>query len=355
MHPTTPAAPRHPICHINLAAGFRGGERQTELLIRELAARRWPQRLVARAGGILAERCRDIPGLQIRAVIPNPLTAAIAARDASLVHAHEARAVYSGWLLHRLQKIPYILTRRIDYPPRESRVRTRAYRSANRVVAISQSVARSVDSYYPDIRCRVVPDAHAGMVVRRPESSDIRRRYKGKIVIGHLGELDHSHKGQRTIIEAARQMRQTNPGAHFLLLGAGKDEREFRAAAAGLDNIEFKGFVENVADYLAAFDLFVYPSLWEGLGSSLLDALSFGLPIVATEVGGIPEIVEHGVNGLLIAPEQPAELVAALQRLLGDAELRAAMGRNNRQKATLYDASQMATSYESIYREILNG
>jgi glycosyltransferase involved in cell wall biosynthesis len=193
------------------------------------------------------------------------------------------------------------------------------------------------------------------MAVRRPESSDIRRRCTGKIVIGHLGELDHSHKGQRTIVEAARQMRHTNPGAHFLLLGTGKDEREFRAAAAGLDNIEFAGFVENVADYLAAFDLFVYPSLREGLGSSLLDALSFGLPIVATEVGGIPEIVEHEVNGLLIAPEQPAELVAALQRLLGDAELRASMGRNNRQKATLYDASHMATSYESIYREILNG
>jgi glycosyltransferase involved in cell wall biosynthesis len=355
MHPTTPATPSHPISHINLAAGFRGGERQTELLIRELAARRWPQRLVARAGGVLAERCRDIPGLQIRAVIPNPLTAASAARGASLVHAHEARAVYSGWLLHRLQKIPYILTRRIDYPLRETWARTRAYRTANRVIAISQSVARSVESHYPDIRCRVVPDAHAGMAVRRPESSDIRRRYTGKIVIGHLGELDHSHKGQRTIVEAARQMRHTNPGAHFLLLGTGKDEREFRAAAAGLDNIEFAGFVENVADYLAAFDLFVYPSLREGLGSSLLDALSFGLPIVATEVGGIPEIVEHEVNGLLIAPEQPAELVAALQRLLGDAELRASMGRNNRQKATLYDASHMATSYESIYREILNG
>jgi hypothetical protein len=123
MPSTPPSEKEQRICHINLAGGFRGGERQTELLIRELAARNWTQRLVARAGGTLADRCREIPGLEIAEVVPNPVTAAIAARGSSVVHAHEARAVYSGWLLQRISKTPYVVTRRIDHAPDSSYVR----------------------------------------------------------------------------------------------------------------------------------------------------------------------------------------------------------------------------------------
>ena len=348
-----PDTPNHRICHINLATGFRGGERQTELLIRELAARGWRQRLVARKGDKLAARCRDIDNLQIAEVLPNPLLAAIAARGTSLVHAHEARAVYSGWLLKQLRKTPYILTRRIEHASHDSRLRAKAYRTADRVVAISQAIARTIELHYPEMHCPIVPSAHADMAKPHTDASELRPDLRGKTIIGHMGELDHSHKGQRTIIEAARQLQESHPELHFMLLGVGKDEPGFRRAAEGLNNIEFVGFVENVAPYLARFDIFVYPSLHEGLGSSLLDALSFGLPIVATRVGGIPELVEHEVNGLLIAPEQPEELVAAVQRLLGDADLRKSMNLENREKATRYTAARMATNYEAIYRENL--
>jgi glycosyltransferase involved in cell wall biosynthesis len=118
--------------------------------------------------------------------------------------------------------------------------------------------------------------------------------------------------------------------------------------------VEFAGFVENVADYLATFDVFIYPSLREGLGSSLLDAMHFGLPIVASEVGGIPEIVEHKVNGLLIAPGSARELIAAIQRVVTDPGLRESMRRENRNKAARFGVARMATSYESIYRSILH-
>lgn len=350
---TVTRSPNYCICHINLATGFRGGERQTELLIRELAAGGWRQRLVARKGDKLAARCRNIVNLQIAEVLPNPLLAAIAARGTSLVHAHEARAVYAGWLLKQLRQTPYILTRRIEHARHDTTLRAKAYRAADRVVAISQSIAKTIESHYPEMHCPVVPSAHADMARAPADANDVRPELRNKTIVGHLGELDHSHKGQRTIIDAARQVQETNPELHFMLLGVGKDDAEFRRAAAGLANIEFVGFVDDVAPYLARFDLFVYPSLHEGLGSSLLDALCFGLPIVATRVGGIPELVEHEVNGLLITPEQPGELVAALQRLLSDADLRESMARENRQKAARYTAARMASSYEAIYRDIL--
>src|SRR5690606_27458878 len=109
----------------------------------------------------------------------------------------------------------------------------------------------------------------------------------------------------------------------------------------------------NVEDYLAAFDIFVYPSVREGLGSTLLDAMAFGLPIVASRAGGIPEIVEDGVNGLLIPPGDPDALVQALVRLLDDPALCASMRSANRASAARYSSDRMTDSYEAIYRSLL--
>jgi glycosyltransferase involved in cell wall biosynthesis len=355
MASTSRTASEQRICHINLADGFRGGERQTELLVKELAARSWKQRLVVRTGGALVKRCRDVTGLEIAEVVPHPITAAIAGRGCSVVHAHEARALYSGWLLQRMSNTPYVVTRRIDHAANNSYVRAKAYRSANRIVAISSSVARTVEAHYSDLECEVVPDAHAGMLNGHARHNGSRPKSNGKTVVGHIGELDHSHKGQGTILEAARELKDTHPDLHFVLVGDGKDDRKFRRTASGLGNVEFVGFVDNVADYLAKFDVFIYPSLREGLGSSLLDAMHFGLPIVASKVGGIPEIVEDQVNGLLIPPGSPRDLINALQRVVDDAALRESMRRQNRNKAAQFSAGRMASSYESIYRSILNG
>ncbi|HEX2138316.1 MAG TPA: glycosyltransferase family 4 protein [Woeseiaceae bacterium] len=341
------------ICHVNLSAGYRGGERQTELLVRDLAARGWPQRLVVRRGSALTERCRGLPGLEIVDVPPNPLNAAVAARGSALVHAHEARAVYAGWLLKISSGTPYVLTRRLHHAENGSVVRTRAYRASDCVVAISGSIAESVACRYEGMAITVVHDAHADMLNGHSKCRSALPGLAGKTVIGHLGELDHSHKGQGTIIEAARAMRESDPGVHFVLVGEGRDEQRLRRAAAGLDNVVFAGFVENVEEYLAAFDLFVYPSLYEGLGSSLLDAMAFGLPIAASNVGGIPEVVEHGVNGLLIPPDDAGALVGALRRLLSDSQLRNTMARENRARAAEFDTDRMTTAYESIYRSIL--
>ena len=352
MASTSPSN-EHRICHINLADGFRGGERQTELLIKELAARDWKQRLVVRRNGALVKRCQDVPGLEIAEVLAHPITAAMAARGCSVVHAHEARAVYSGWLLQRLAETPYLLTRRIDPAANRSRPRARAYLSANKVVAISASIARTVESHYPDLECEVVPDAHADMLNGHANRA-ASRKTNGKTVVGHIGELDHSHKGQGTIIEAARELKDSHPNLHFVLVGNGKDDRKFRRIANGLGNVEFVGFVDNVADYLATFDVFIYPSLREGLGSSLLDAMHFGLPIVASQVGGIPEIVEDQVNGILIPPGSPRELIAAIERVVTDAALRESMRYENRSKAARFGADRMASSYETIYRTILH-
>lgn len=274
-------------------------------------------------------------------------------RGSDLLHAHEARAIYACWLVDRLPRIPWLLTRRVDNPFRKSPLRDLAYARANALVAVSRAIARQIDSTYPGKRCAVVADAHANFAIGHQVAEELRNRYAGKTVVGNIGALDHSCKGQGTIIEAARIARDRHPELHFVLLGDGCDAEKFRAAAVDLDNIEFTGFVNEVDDWLSVFDVFVFPSLHEGLGSTLLDAMSFGLPIVATNVGGIPDIVTHGVNGLLIEPERPEALLAAILRINQDESLRSGMRRANLAQADAYSPAAMADRYEVIYHKLL--
>ena len=341
------------LCHINIARGFRGHERQTELLVQALAKRGWRQRVVVRRDEPLRERIAAMAGIELRAVSGNPVAAAFAARGASLTHAHEASAAQASWLLRRLGGAAYVVTRRVDNPIKPSWVTRDIYAKAALIAPVSVAIGRIVTDFSPAARCQPVHDAHAALQADYDEADRIRARYAGKILIGHIGALDDSHKGQLDIIEMARRLKKIEPRACFLLIGSGKDEERMRQAASGLGNVQFIGFVDNVADYLAALDIFVFPSRHEGLGSTLLDAMTFGLPIVATRVGGIPEIIRDGENGFLVDAGDIDSLVAETGRLLHDTDLRKRVGRTNMLAAESYTAQQMALRYEKIYTAIL--
>lgn len=341
------------ICHINLAKGFRGGERQTQLLIDELDALDWKQRLVVRQGSPLPNRVADPGKLEIVEVASNPLSAAFATRDVSLVHAHEARGLYSGLLANLVRGIPFIGTRRVTNPYSNSPIRDWAYRRAAAIAVLSSPIEELVHERYPGVETVVIPSAHADLAARHRPDPAFRAAYSGKIVVGHIGALVRPHKGQHNIIEVARAWQTSHPEVVFLLVGSGRDEDEFRELAAGLDNVVFAGQVSNVDDYLDLFDVFVFPSLMEGLGSTLLDAMCFGLPIVASRVGGIPDIIDHEVNGLLFEVDDSQVLAESLRRLLDDQAMQQSMREANLQKARDYSAARMAASYDALYKKIL--
>ena len=97
----------------------------------------------------------------------------------------------------------------------------------------------------------------------------------------------------------------------------------------------------------------MYPSLHEALGSTLVDAMHFGLPIVASNVGGIPEVIDDGINGRLIQPEHVDQLYDAMAFILDDESRASSMSHANREKATHFGAGRMVDAYEEIYRQIL--
>jgi glycosyltransferase involved in cell wall biosynthesis len=340
------------IVHVNTARGYRGGERQTELLIRGLAARGLSQALVARRGAPLGARLRDID-VDVREVAGGLLSVTRATRDAALVHVHEGRSVYAAFLRSVLSGTPYVITRRVNNPIREHTFAHRAYRRAAYVAAVAPAVAEIVQAYDAAISVTVVHSASSGLAVDRSSSAAIRARFAGKIVVGHVGALDNGQKGQEFIIAAAREIEHTHPDVHFVLVGGGDDEAMLKEAAAGLTNLTFTGFVDNVGDYLAAFDIFVLPSNREGIGSILLDAMEQGLPVVASRVGGVPDIVRDGENGLLIDAASPAQLRDAIRKLKDDAELRRAFGENGREFAKNFTSDAMCRKYLALYESAL--
>jgi glycosyltransferase involved in cell wall biosynthesis len=310
------------------------------------------QALVARRGGALAARIAAL-GIEVREVAGGLLSVTKATRDAAIVHVHEGRSVYAAYLRSLLSGTPYVITRRVNNPIREHWFAHRAYRAAARVAAVAPQVAEIVRAYDPSIAVTVVHSGSSGLPVDESSAAAIRARFPGKLLVGHVGALDNAQKGQEYIIALARELAVTHPEVQFLLVGGGADEAMLKAAAAGLSNVEFTGFVDNVGDYLAALDVFVLPSNREGIGSILLDAMERGLPVVASRVGGVPDIVHHEINGFLIEAGDVQGLRAALLRLRDDPNLRRSLGDRGRQFAKNFTSEVMWRKYLALYESLL--
>lgn len=342
------------VAHINLARGYRGGERQTELLIRELAELGLRQSLIGRRDQPLLDRVADVRGLQRIAVGGLRLAPSLSTVGAvDVLHAHEAKAAHLAARLSLLSGRPYVITRRVTNPLKSSPVTRWVHRRAARVVAISHAVETVLREYDPRLCPMTVPSSASGLSVDPGRGEEIRRALGGDFVIGHIGAMVDRHKGQSVLIEAFKRLIVEDAGLRLLLVGGGEDEAWLRRRAENIPEIHFAGQVQSVGDYLAAMDIFAFPSRHEGLGSILLDVMQAGVPIVASEVGGIPELVMNGRNGWLVPAADPAALAEAISLLRRDPGWRRRMGEQGRRLALDYLPEAMARRYLDIYREIL--
>jgi len=344
------------IIHINLAKCFRGGERQTILLMEQLKSMGgWSQSIIlARGQALEHELPAPLKSIAVRR-IPITIKGLRTARTAAVVHAHEARGVYTAWLVNRLYGIPYIITRRVDKPLKTNALTRDAYRRAFRVVCLSNRIQEMMAQYDDKVRLTRIPSAFVGFTVDEAQWRLLQQERGRNFVIGHLGALNDVHKGQSVLIEAVRILRSEIPELKLWLLGDGSDESSLRALAAGMSSIEFKGFIKNPGAHLASMDIFCFPSLQEGLGSALLDALNAGVAVVASSVGGIPDIIQHERNGLLVPSGDANALASAIKRLYYDRSLRDRLAETGRKDALGYTPEVMAESYDVLYRAALTG
>ena len=175
-------------------------------------------------------------------------------------------------------------------------------------------------------------------------------------VIGTIGRL-HRQKGHRVLIDAAPLVLRAKPDCRFVIVGEGEERGplERAIAARGLaESFSLPGATGDAAAALAGFDLFVLPSLWEGLPLTLLEAMAAELPVVASAVDGIPEALRDTIDGRLVPPRDPGRLAAAILDLLGDRQGAARLGQAARRTVLeRFTLDRMVRETETVYEEAL--
>ena len=150
-----------------------------------------------------------------------------------------------------------------------------------------------------------------------------------------------------------KKLQLTHPNIHLILLGKGCDEQNYKEQSKDLTNITFEGFVSNVGDYIQCFDIFVFPSLHEGLGSILFDIMQSNIPIIATNTGGIPDIITNDKNGILVPIKDNDAIYNAIVKLYKDKKLRERLANEALKDIDNYSFETMTNKYETIYKEII--
>jgi glycosyltransferase involved in cell wall biosynthesis len=174
------------------------------------------------------------------------------------------------------------------------------------------------------------------------------------LVVGTVANLK-PHKGLQHLLKAAVLVRRKVPAARFLVVGQGEARKDLEALASelGLDDaVTFTGFREDAVRIASAFDVFAMSSLHEGLSIAMIEAMALGKPVVVTRVGGLPEVVEDGKDGILVPPSDPRAMAARIIEVLGDPALRERLGRAARRRAEAFDVRASVRRSEDAYEEL---
>ena len=189
---------------------------------------------------------------------------------------------------------------------------------------------------------------------RRDETRRALNVAPKEILVGAVGRLEPV-KGFTYFVQAARAIAQRAPQTTFILVGDGSLRGPLREESEALgDRFRMLGLREDVPDLMAAMEVFVLPSLNEGMGRVLLECGAAGIPAVASAVGGVPDLIEDGRTGYLVAPGDPGAAAEAVMRLVADSELRAAMGARAREKVVpAYGLRRMVDQIEALYETLI--
>jgi glycosyltransferase involved in cell wall biosynthesis len=274
-----------------------------------------------------------------------------------LVHFHTKRAhTLSLWLPRGAGRPKYVVTRRMDYPEKRNWYTRRLYNQrVDGVVAISKTIVSLLtDAGVDGRKIRLI---HSGIDAGRfSDAANRSSTHAGETVVGCLGVLE-ARKGHRYLLEAASLLKSRGLKARYVIGGEGslRAELEKQTASNGLsENTQFVGFVSDAPGFLADIDIFVMPSLYEGLGVAALEAMAAGKAVIASRVGGLAESVVDGETGLLVSAQDGAALADAIAQLIGEPERAREMGRSGRARVLKdFTMEQMAKKNEAFYYELL--
>jgi glycosyltransferase involved in cell wall biosynthesis len=355
------------ILHIDPERHWGGGEAQVLGLLKHLSVRGHHNDLLTHPDGRLFQRSRKLNIKALPLVVRNDLDLRCIPKlrrlmrneGYDIVHLHTKRAhALSLWFPRHAAGPKYVVTRRMDYPQANNWYTRHLYNQrVDGVVAISRKILQLlVEGGVKRQKIRLI---HSGIDPQPFESAADRRPGRSERLVVGVAALLEERKGHRFLLEAARRLKAQGCPITYCFAGEGSLRRSLQEAAGRLglqEDVQFLGFVADMPRFLAAIDIFVLPSLFEGLGVSVLEAMAAGKAVIASRVGGLPELVIDGATGLLVAPRDIAGLVNAIAKLAGDGPLTRQMGEKGRERLKAnFTLEQMARKNEAYYYDLLAG
>lgn len=370
------------ICHFASGDGWAGTEAHLAGLLPELARRPGlTVHTILLNDGLLAQRLREnhlrvsvFPENRLSAFdVVKAVTRLLHETHTDLLHTHGYKQNILGTIAGRLAYVAWLVRTEhgvYETLPGWAGFRMRIYQSLNTLAArwcsailtVSNDLAKQWQSRYGTHGPKVAVVRNGVPLSKKIATQTVsltRSRLalkEGQVLIGTLGRLVPI-KGLKDLLEAAALLHGRETRCVFLIAGDGPLRASLEAHAADLNLqhvVHFLGFTSEPADVLAALDVFVLPSLGEGVPMALLEALALGKPVVATSVGGVAELLSSGVDALLVRPGAPVELAQACEQLVVDTVLREQLGRQARLLAEeQLSTGRMATEVHDLYCQLM--
>jgi glycosyltransferase involved in cell wall biosynthesis len=359
--------------HIDTARTWRGGQNQVLLTVNGLQALGERAALVAHPDGELRRRAQE--GLELIPLAPRSemdlsaawrLARVVRRLEPDIIHAHDPHGVAMAALaLSMSGSTPspsLVASRRVDFHLKNNSLSRWKHRQVDCFIAASEAIRRML----------IADGVPADRAVTVHEGVDISHILAAPVVnvhealwlphqaplVGNVAALV-PHKGQRYLIEAAHLVVREIADARFVIFGEGELREHLERLVHEhnlVKHVLLPGFRTDVLGCIKGFDVFAMSSVTEGLGTSLLDAMACKTPIVATRTGGIPEIVEDGVNGLLVPPRDAPALARAIVRMLIDEPRRKTLAEAGFARVNeRFTVERMVLQTASVYKRLVRG
>jgi glycosyltransferase involved in cell wall biosynthesis len=348
-----------------------GAERYVTDLAVALAARGHGVTVACATGGVLRAPL-DAAGVPVVELVGRRVKRRVSTRFAAalrrlvrdhapdVVHAHiyasEAAAALATWGT----EVPLVVTEHTEAPwrgPGARAVSRWLYGRADHVVAVSAAIRTQLVDDFAVPGDRVTHVVNAVTPLPRATGADgppLPVRARGRRLVGRVSRLA-PEKGIDVFLRAAAQLAARDPAVHFLVVGDGPERARLEALAGALGvagRVDFLGFREDARVVIAELDVLAVTSLSDGAPLVVLEAMEAGVPVVASAVGGLPDQVAHGRDGLLVPPGDPDALAGALGGLLRDPDRRRALGAAGRRRVGAGGHDRLVEGMEAVYRRL---
>ena len=351
------------ILHISSAATWRGGERQIKFLMDGLSEMNHTNHLMTPKVSILGFRTKDIVQSRIpfrKGILSSIINAyALASfckkENVDIIHGHDSHAHSAIWFAYRFfgLKSKSLVSRRLMNAIKSRSHGKYNYPKVEYIICISQAVKGVLSESIKEVeRLHVI---HSGIDV-----SDIsilkKKEKRKKFAIGYVAAFT-KEKDHVTFFSTAKRLIQSYPDNEyqFLLVGDGPLLETFKTESKRIGgDFKFFGFVENVVETYSKMDALLHTSQSEALGTAILDAQKLGLPVVASNVGGIPEIITPDKSGYLCAPGDYKAFAESMFKISSDQELFERFSSEAKQNVLRFDKSDMIKKTVALYEKLYN-